>query len=160
MKRGLIAVALTVALAIPLAAQAKGHRRGHSGRGEGRGIASLDLTPEQRERFKALRNELAERNAPVREQVQAKKAELQVLWSAEVPERNAILAKQEEIQRLRSELRVARVDHRLTALKMLTPEQRAELNKRMADRPKHRRHGKHGRGFGPGDGSGECRLGQ
>ncbi|MGI5862047.1 MAG: Spy/CpxP family protein refolding chaperone [Myxococcales bacterium] len=155
MKRGLIGLALAAALAIPFAAQAKGHGKGHWGRG----LASLDLQPEQRERIKAMRAEMAERAAPVREMVKAKKAELRTLWMADAPDRNAILAKQEEILRLRRELRVARVDHRLALLQVLTPEQRAELIKRMEDGPKQRRHGKHGRGFGPGDGAGECRMG-
>lgn len=128
---------------------AKGRGRGGPGRGQGAlgGTgpgAGLDLTAEQQQRLAKLRAEHSAQMAETRAALQVKRTELRALWLADSPDRQAILAKQAEMEPLRAKLRQARVDHRLVVHTLLTPEQRV----RWADRPGR------GRGMGPGCGQG------
>lgn len=111
-----------------------------------RAAQELGLSAEQRKQGEELKAKLEAQIAPVRAQLDAKRGELQALWSAANPDRRAILAKQVEMDSLRDGLRTAHVDFRLAMMKLLTPEQRAKA-------AAHR--GGPGRGQGPhGDGGG------
>ena len=92
--------------------------------------------------------------------MQSLRQELHALWQAETPDREAILAKMEEMDAMRDSLRDARrqqrVDVRLSVLQVLTPEQRekwVELRQEMrSERP-----GRFGGGRGgPHGRKGDC----
>lgn len=73
----------------------------------------------------------------VRQVIQAKRAELKVLWSAPTKDKNAILAKEAEIDQQRATIRAAMVDFRIAVGNLLTPEQQAQLQQMKANH--HRR---------------------
>jgi Spy/CpxP family protein refolding chaperone len=108
-----------------------------------RAIQELNLTPDQQKQMATLETKLGDETAPLRAQMDAKRAELQGLWTAQTPDRKAILAKQAEMDRVRDSLRTAVTDYRLGVLNVLTPDQRAKL----ASMP----HGPGGFGSGGGD---------
>jgi hypothetical protein len=93
-----------------------------------------------------------------------KRAELFLLWSADQPEKGKILAKQAEMNGLRAKLYEARVDFRLGALKVLTPQQREHFKHlgMMRGMGGHRQFMGRGRGMGgmgPGMGGGGPGMG-
>jgi Spy/CpxP family protein refolding chaperone len=129
----------------------RGQGRGMGGYGYGPGMSGLNLTDEQASKIESLRETHYKEIAPLRSELYTKKTELQALWAQKVPDRKAILAKQNEISKLRDQMREKSTLHRLDMRGVLTPEQQDQL---LAGN-----HGKgFGRGFGPrggfGDGSG------
>jgi Spy/CpxP family protein refolding chaperone len=96
---------------------------GQNGRMEER----LKLTVDQQKQVSALRQNLTKELEPIWTRVDAKRVELQTLWTRDKPERAAILAKQSEIETLREDVRAAHVDFRLAVHSLLTPVQRKEF---------------------------------
>jgi Spy/CpxP family protein refolding chaperone len=91
-----------------------------------RGPASaLELTDAQRRQVETLRSESERQLAPLREQLAARRKELSALWSAEKPDRAALLKKEAELEGVRQKMRQVALDQRLAYLGLLTPEQRA-----------------------------------
>lgn len=147
MLTGTLALAAALTAIPAFAGGGRGHRRG-----PGFGLKLLekvDATAEQRAQIEALKDEMRQELAPVREAMQAKREEMRALWSAETPDRDAILAKHAEMDEVRSALRARRVEFRLAVQQILTPEQRARLAEL---RPERGHRG--GRGFGKGPGHG------
>lgn len=145
-----IAVCILAAIA---AAPAAAHREMRAGYGSGPGnvedIAEergLDLTPEQREKIRTLREFHLRDIKPLQEQLYAKGRELRGLWLAEAPDRESILALQKEVQALRNRLMDKLTTYRLDTWRLLTPEQQAKI------RP-HRFEPRPPRMGGPGIGS-------
>ncbi|HOX43531.1 MAG TPA: Spy/CpxP family protein refolding chaperone [Myxococcota bacterium] len=123
------------------------------GRGPGAGLGlrmqeRLGLDEAQQKQVEALRADHQKAVEPARAKLDALRAEMQALWQAERPDRGAILAKQDEMEKQRALLREARVDLRLSIQKLLTPEQRAKAAELQKDRPGRGKfgRGKHGRG--------------
>jgi Spy/CpxP family protein refolding chaperone len=124
-----------------------GHRGG--GRWKHRGERfgkKLNLTADQKEKLKGLRQGMRARLQPVREQLRTKSLELKVLWRSESPDRAAILAKMQEMDGLKKQLREARVDMRLGMHLILTPTQRIQMEEMHKGRGG--RHHRFGRGRG------------
>jgi Spy/CpxP family protein refolding chaperone len=126
-------IALVAALAVPVYAYGRG---GNKGRGTGLGpegrqaacVATMpDLTPEQSAKLKELRNQRDQEAAPIRNEMIAKRAELRNLWLQSNPDESAIKAKQQEINDLRAKLQDVMTEYRFEVAKILTPEQRAQL---------------------------------
>lgn len=131
-------IALVAALAIPVYAKGKGWGKG-KGMGigpEGRQPACMrtmpNLTAEQSAKLKELRTQRDQQAAPIRNEMIAKRAELRNLWLEPDPDEAAIKAKHQEINELRNKLHDTMTEYRLGAGKILTPEQRAQLQ---ASRP-------------------------
>jgi len=122
---------------------------GGQGFGPGR-MAGLDLSKEQREQMFQVRESMIEGTAGLREQLEEKRAAMKDLWTAEVPNEAAILAKMEEMGALRSRLRAEGARSRLAGLDVLTPEQREQI----AERRQESGQGFHRRGCGQGCGQG------
>ncbi|MBW2311295.1 MAG: Spy/CpxP family protein refolding chaperone [Deltaproteobacteria bacterium] len=124
---------LVAAIAIPVFA----HDRGW---GKGRGMAMVpggmqapyccnipNLTPEQSAKLTELRQQHDKEIIPLRNELTAKHAELRNLWVQGNPDEAAIKAKQQEINDLRNKLQDTMTEYRLEVGKILTPEQRAQL---------------------------------
>ena len=95
----------------------------------GGGLAEkLDLDELQRAELRALRAAMREETAPVREVMHELRQELKELWSQGWPDEDAIFEVGEDMDTLRSLLREARVDFRLSLMELLTFEQRALLD--------------------------------
>jgi len=146
---------LVAALAMPVLAYDRGR-----GQGRGMGIGPADrqapccentpnLTPEQSTKLKELRDQHDKDILPLKNELIAKRAELRNLWLQGNPDEVAIKAKQQEINDLRNKLQDTMTGHRLEAGKILTPEQRAQLQsarKGRGYRPDAKRPG--ARGYG------------
>jgi hypothetical protein len=86
--------------------------------------ASPELSATQRQQVEALRDKTERQLAPLREQLTARNKELFALWSAEPPNRAAILKKDSEVTALRQKIRQLLIEQRLAQLALLTPGQR------------------------------------
>lgn len=127
---GLILLALTVG-----ASDAWAQRGGPGGNRGMRGqLKSLNLSAQQSQQIGQLRSTMITRTAPIKAQLQVKGAELRALWAAPNPNRAAIVAKHNEVDALRRQLRDARIDFRLHLFRVLTPQQRAQLQSAQASR--------------------------
>jgi Spy/CpxP family protein refolding chaperone len=157
MKKIMVAVMMVAILATAGLAMAQGCEKGH-GMGMGYGPCSggarsgghalwsaLNLTPEQVQKVRALRESFFKETIPLRNDLMSKKLELRSLWLQTNPDEEKILAKQKEINDLRAQLQEKGTKNRLEMRKVLTPEQQAQLaNLR----------GRSWRGYGRGCGSG------
>ena len=157
---------LVLAVSLPLAVSAQGRGRGFGG-GMGRGwgggygpgpmaLAALDLTVAQQKKIAELRAGLNERLSDLQTRLDAKRSEMAELWRAQRPDRKAILAKHEEMDVLRRQIREEGVDFRLAAMDLLTTDQLKQLKTWRGRRGPGK-----GRGLGPcGRGMGWGRGGQ
>ena len=130
-KTTLITVSLTLALTLmATAALAWGPGRGHGmGPGYGYGTPAIpNLTAEQSTKIQALQKALLDEITPLQQDLLKKKTELRSLWSTPNPDQAAITAKQKEILDLRTSLQEKGTNLRLEILKLLTPEQQAQIN--------------------------------
>jgi hypothetical protein len=80
-----------------------------------------------------LRDKTERQLAPLREQFSARHKELFALWSAEPPNRTAILQKESEVAGLRQKIRQLLTEQRLSFLALLTPPQRASWRAQHTD---------------------------
>jgi len=122
---------------------------GGPGPGQGpRAEKWASLTPDQRTKFKGLRQKFVGETAQVRGNILAKRLELQSLWSDPKADDKAIMDKAGELRGLQSQMREKAVQMRLEARKILTPEQLAEFGSGWGMGPGM------GHGMGPGMGRG------
>ena len=154
----IIGLGLTLALAlVATIAFAWGPRFGPGfgpsfgvGRGYGyQGPPVANLTPEQSSKIQTLQQAYLKEMAPLQQELLAKGTELRSLWLAPKPDAAVITAKQKEVFDLQSRLQEKATSLGLEIQKVLTPEQKAELN---TYGPRMRRGP--GLGFGPGPGVG------
>ncbi len=126
LKTAALTLALLAGASAPAAAQ---YRMGNvnNGRDGGAGAAqpALNLTPDQQARISALRDAAMTKAAPLRAQMQTKMTEMKQLWSSANPDRQAILAKQDEMDSIHRQMRTIWTDFGLQVHSILTPEQRA-----------------------------------
>ena len=159
MKKMIVAIAVIAILVTSGLALAQGWGRGPgyglgpcglgpSGPGAGPGYGprgawgpGLNLTPEQTQKMQALQENFFKESLPLSNAMQIKQVELRTLWAQTNPDQEKLLAKQKEINALRTQLQEKAIQNRLEMRKILTPEQQAQL-------------GAYGPGFGPGYGPG------
>jgi len=92
--------------------------------GEGKG---LNLTPEQKAKFRELRRKFIGENAQLIGGLVAKRLELRSLWSDPKADSKAILAKEREVRELQNRMRDKIIQYRLEFRSSLTPEQIEKL---------------------------------
>jgi zinc resistance-associated protein len=123
-------------------------------------FAQLKLSPEQKQKAGAFREAAMKQAAPLRLEMQAKAAEMKLLWLADKPDKNAIERKQSEMEAIGHKLRGIWTDFHLQLHAVLTPEQRAKWAEHMGGGPGMGggrgmgRGGMHGGGMGGGMGGG------
>jgi Spy/CpxP family protein refolding chaperone len=122
-------------------------------------LAALDLTAAQQKKIAELRAGLNERLSDLQTRLDAKRSEMAELWRTQRPDRKAILAKHEEMDVLRQQIREESVDFRLAAMDLLTADQLKQLKTWRGRRGpgKSRGLGPCGRGMGWGHGGGRGR---
>lgn len=118
--------------------------------------SSLDLTQEQLEMVRTLRETHIKDTIPIRSKLVAKKAEMKLLWLQKEADANAIKAKQKEIHELMGQMQEKAIDHRISILNTLTPEQRVRVLAGGLERGNKFR-GAKGDRFGRGLEKGRCR---
>ena len=87
----------------------------------------LGLTSAQQTQLASLKSNMKAEVGPVHAILKARHAELKALWSAPTKDRNAILAKEAEIDQQKGIIRTAMVDFRIAFNALLTPQQQAQL---------------------------------
>ena len=129
---------LVAALAMPLFAHDRGWGKGRGIAPEGGRAYCLEtipnLTPEQSSKLTELREQRDKDKLPLKNELIAKKAELRNLWLQSNPDEAAIKAKQQEINQLRNKLQGIMTEYWIEVVKILTPEQRAQMQSRMPGR--------------------------
>src|SRR3989304_5229084 len=141
MKKTILALALVVFLpgvALAIAQGGDGSPRmgmhhgpcaGNAYKADHRLLKALNLSPEQSQKMKELRERFFGESVPLWNEIRSKRLELQALWMQTNPEEGRILAKQKEIGALRTEVQEKATRHRLALRKILTPEQQAKIGR-------------------------------
>jgi Spy/CpxP family protein refolding chaperone len=108
-----------------------------------------DLTPEQMDKFDAMRVAHMKTVMPIRTDIQVAEIELDALWRAEKLDAKKIVAKVNEIGGLKQKLELAMVNHRIEMHNSLTPDQQKAMRKMHMGGGRGMMRGK-GRGMGRG----------
>ena len=109
--------------------------------GDVQGLPGLNLSADQENKIRTLRDAHLKEIKPLQDQLFSKRGELKLLWLQQQPNEEKITAVQREIRNLRDQLQDKETKHRFAVLKVLTPEQQTKVQSFSA-----------GRGFGPGKG--------
>jgi len=120
----IVVASATLVMAGP---RGKGNRGGEGWREAPSALASLNLTAEQSEKIRALRESLLKEVTPIRAQLLSKRAELRLLWIQTKLDPDKIRAIQREARDLRGRMQEKRTDFRLAFRNILTPEQTSKL---------------------------------
>jgi Spy/CpxP family protein refolding chaperone len=128
--------------------------RGMGGWGQGMG-AGLQLTDEQRDRMREIRDRQMRRGIEARADLALARLDLRKLMQADRPELTAIDAQIDRVARMRSDLAKSRVASMLEVRDVLTPEQFRRMRDMRARGPMGRRGGGQGmrQGMRDNDGS-------
>jgi len=155
MKKAMVALGLVVVMLLGVSyvyAQEQGdppgHGRMHGEKSWGHG-KGLNLTPEQKAKFKELRRKFIRETAQLRGELLTKKLELRLLWTDPKANSQAILAKERELRDLQNRMRDKIIQHKLEFRSSLTPEQIEKLGM-MRGRHHGFHHHHHHRGQGMG----------
>ena len=87
----------------------------------------LNLTPEQKTKLQALWKNFRKETVFLRNDIKVKRLELETLWTVPSPDKDKIIAKQNELNDLKTKLQMKAIDFRLKARSYLTPEQAAQV---------------------------------
>ncbi len=126
-------VGVMALLTFPISAMAQGWGMGmHQGLGYGpswmgRWASSLNLNNEQMQKLEALHERFLKETISMRNDLALKEVELRTLWLQTNPEEGKILAKEKEINTLRSQIQEKGTKYLLEGRKVLTPEQQAKV---------------------------------
>ena len=101
-----------------------GWMHGEKSWGQGK---KLNLTLEQKAKFRELRRKFIEENAQLIGGLVAKRLELRSLWTDPKADSRAILAKERELRDLQNRMKDKVIQYRLEARNSLTPEQIGKL---------------------------------
>jgi Spy/CpxP family protein refolding chaperone len=114
-------------------------------------LSKLNLTAEQMEKIRALRESFQKDITPLRTRIFEKKAEMRLLWMQTESDAAGIKAKEKEIHDLKWQVLEKATDFRLALRSVLTPEQLSKFLALGGDWGRH--HGRDWRGHhGPGKG--------
>lgn len=113
-------------------------------RGDFQGPAGVELTADQKAKFKEMREARFKDMEPLREQMFAKRDELRKLWLEPNPIQANIEAAQKDMRSLRDQMQDKMTAFRLELQKVLTPEQQEKIKSFAGGRMGGKR------GFGPG----------
>jgi Spy/CpxP family protein refolding chaperone len=133
MKKAMIALGLVVVMLLGVSyiyaqeqGDTPGHGRNHGEKSWGHG-KGLNLTPEQKVKFRELRRKFTGENAQLIGALVAKRLELRSLWADPKADSQVILAKEKELRDLQNRMRDKVIQYRLEARNSLTPEQIEKL---------------------------------
>jgi len=149
--RWMMSTAVTLILATAMAFGQQGMQNVPGPMGQAMGerfMQQLKLTDEQRKEIGDLRFEMAKLAIDQQAKIKTARLELAELFRADTPDKSAIEKKVDEISRLQTQMRVARIDHWFAVNKLLNPDQQ-KIWKRMLGRMwmQHRMEGL--QSFGP-----------
>ena len=114
-------------------------------------LSKLNLTAEQTEKIRTLRESFRKDIAPLRTRTFEKKAEMRLLWMQTEPDAARIKTKQREIYDLKWQTLEKATDFRLALRSVLTPEQLSKFLAMGGDWGRHHGMDRRGRGrYNPG----------
>ncbi|MFO7601758.1 MAG: Spy/CpxP family protein refolding chaperone [Candidatus Desulfacyla sp.] len=116
-------------------------------------LSALNLSAEQSEKIRGLRESFVKEITPIRTQLFTKKTEMSLLWIQTGLDADKIRATQKEIQSLMGQMQEKTTDFRLAFRNLLTPEQTSQLLSQDVGRGPGSDWGR-GKGSGPGNGCG------
>lgn len=138
-----LTLGLILMMSQPLLAQPKMEKAGHKGQGM-KFRAELNLTEAQEKQMQELRLALEKKMIPLEAELKTKKLAMQELNLADTPNKKKMMAQIEKIGETRVKIEQAKLDHRLQAREILTPEQQKIFSQQKMN---HKR----GRGDARGD---------
>ena len=144
MKKTMVALGLVGLLAVTVAtafAWGPGWGRGFGPFGYGLGAAPANLSEEQVAKIQKSQSDRHAEMVPVRNEMLAKRTELQALFREPALDQAKIAAKQKEIAAIQTQMQEKGLAARMAMAEILTPEQRAQMPA-------------FGEGAGPGSGPG------
>ena len=94
----------------------------------------LKLTKEQMDKIKKIRNTARKQNIPIKSDIQLKQIELKELMDSDSPDKNAIAAKVKDIDALRTQVKLNRINARIDCRNTLTKEQREKMEQMRSQR--------------------------
>ena len=154
MKKAVVALGLVMVMVFSISyvfAQEKSdppkHERMHGEKSWGHG-KGLNLTPEQKAKFKELHRKFIRETAQLRGELLTKRLELKSLWSDPKADSQAILAKERELRDLQNRMRDKIIQHKLEFRSSLTPEQIEKLGMMRWRHHGFHHHHHHGQGMG------------
>ena len=130
----ILVASVTVAMAEPRGKPGGKDRKDFGREGKRSPYANLNLTEEQKANIDTMRESLRKEMNPIRTDLIKKKMELDLLWMEDSPDGDKIKAKQKEIRELRGTIEDKLTDFRLSVNSVLTPDQRAELMAKRAQK--------------------------
>lgn len=116
-------------------------------------LSALNLSAEQSEKIRGLRESFVKETTPIRTQLFTKKTEMRLLWIQTSLDADKIRATQKEILSLMGQMQEKTTDFRLAFRNLLTPEQTSQLLAQDVGRGPGSDWGR-GKGSGPGNGCG------
>ena len=134
-----VAIGVMLFASANLVLAGSGHRRGRDH--DRYMLDSLNLTVEQIEKVRVLRESYLKAKDPLRNQMVSKRTELKLLWMQLKPDPAKIKSKQKEVHDLRWQLQLKRTDYRLAFREILTPEQLSKHILFKHDRKRSKRKG-------------------
>ena len=152
MKKAIVALGLVAVMLLGVSyvyAQEQGNPPGHGwmhGQKHQGQWNKLNLTPEQKVKFRELRRKFIGENAQLIGGLVAKRLELRSLWTDPKADSKTILAKERELRDLKNRMKDKVVQYKLEFRKSLTPEQIEKLG--MMRGRHHGFHHHHGQGMG------------
>lgn len=90
-------------------------------------LSKLKLSEDQSSQIQALRGNVIQTVAPLRNSLSEIKGELTALWNANEPDKDRIKEKQKEVRSLRDQIKDKIANYSLELKKLLTPEQNIQL---------------------------------
>ena len=102
---------------------------------------NLNLTEEQAVRIRALDEKYLGEIKPIQDQFYSARGELKWEWLQRTPDHSKISVLQQEVTNLRNQMRGKMTGHRLDVLKVLTPEQQANIKENRPGRGFHKQAG-------------------
>ncbi|URR36150.1 Spy/CpxP family protein refolding chaperone [Thermosynechococcus sp. HN-54] len=106
---------------------------GYGGSRSGANLDNLNLTPEQRQRLQAVRQQYQGQMEQTRNQLRTAKAELRQMMSGNASEEQ-IRSKYQQVRQLENQLASLRFESMLAMRSILTPQQRQALAAQMQQR--------------------------
>jgi|GEM_PF-421220 len=95
----------------------------------------LNLSADQITQLKTIQKDFMDSTAATRSEIQAKMKQMMDLWAADQPDAAAIKSMAAQLDALRAQVRDAAIDHAVSAIGVLTPEQRAKMQQMMKNNP-------------------------
>lgn len=123
-----------------------------------RALAALELSDAQSAAVDRLRSDFWQASGPIQRQLDARWAEIRELWGRSPVDKDSIIAKQNEMDFFRRQLRKLRVQIRIDLLEILNPDQQSRYKYWMTQGPLGGGNGSgtgnYGRGWNHGAGQG------